>query len=94
MSIKWVNEPPPRRSRGKSGVYIELLTPMMEFPNRWAIIATRPSAQSAWNVVSQLRSGRVKRPEGRWEFESRGLDVYATYIGPASNGTLNQRRIP
>jgi hypothetical protein len=83
---------PPRGKRGrKGGIWIERLTPLMDYPNDWARIATGPyrnMVRRAW----LLNKRKLKMPEGRWEFASRKADedrgyLYARYLGPDEPNT-------
>lgn len=51
-------------------------------PAEWALIATRPSDQSARNMASNIRRGfGVWAPIGAYEATARGCGVYARFIG-------------
>ncbi len=87
--IRWEDPPDPAGS-GRRGVWIERLTPLMEHPKRWAVVATRPVANPARVLTHDLKVGRFQMPPGRWEFLSRTVDgecrVYARYLGPDDGG--------
>jgi len=86
--IRWEN--PPSTRGGRYTDWNALLLPLMEQPNRWAIIATRPTSMSAQSAAGGLRAKRSKMPPGRWEFAARQVDgehrIYARYLGPHEDG--------
>jgi hypothetical protein len=85
---RW-EDPPPRTSGAPRGVWIERLRPLMEHPNRWAIVAVKPNAGTA-AVLAHALATRYKIPPGRWEFVSRTINgehrVYGRYLGSDEGG--------
>lgn len=83
MTEEIIWKDPPRSRRG---VWIERLTPLLEHPNRWAVVATVKSSATA----HQLRKGMHQLPNGKWEFRhhatAEGNEIYARYLGPTEEG--------
>jgi hypothetical protein len=78
------------RGRNVEAVWIGRLAPLMERPGEAArvLLCAGPSARAQCH---NLRSGKYRIPEGRWDFVSRELDqpidgnthgVWARYLGP------------
>lgn len=84
---------PPKVNSESIGLWVQTLAPLIDHPERWAVIATRDSITSARNLAANLRNGRVRRPEGRWEFRQRGAEVFARYLGPDENETKRGPRV-
>ncbi len=59
------------------------LEPLIEKPETWALVHVAPTEVTARNTAYRLsnRVYRVPNPEDRWEFEHRGTEVYARYLG-------------
>lgn len=71
--------PPSRTARG---TLLRTLTDLAGHPGRWARVAHYAARDSAPAVASQLRTGKLLTPPGRWQFEGRaaaggGSDLYA-----------------
>ena len=90
--IRW-EEPPPATSR--STTWAERLTPLLDHPGRWAIIATYKHMSSAASAASQLRhiipGGNSTLIAAHFEFvgrESKGGEaaLFARYTGPDQEG--------
>lgn len=83
--------PPPQippAAQSAAGTRYRLLEELTAHPNQWARIAHYTSTRSATATASQLRSGRLPAPPGRWRFEGRvneagGSDLYAHWEGGA-----------
>lgn len=90
MEIVWGDPPPRQRGKRSSTVWTRRLTPLMERPNEWAMVADYPTERSAITTASALRNGRLRIPEGRWEFEWGPFDgrggLWARYLGPSAPG--------
>lgn len=69
-------------SRKRDGAWVARLLPLMERPTEWALVATYETQTTASSTVGGLRKGRLRIPEGRWDFRSSGADVFARYLGP------------
>ena len=84
--IRW--EDPPASDRVLS--WREKLTPLVDYPKRWAVIAVKPGRVAANSLQLNLRRGRLTLPPGRWEFVYRVVEgehrVYARYLGPDEDG--------
>jgi hypothetical protein len=83
LSDEIVWEDPPLKARGNKQVWIDRLTPLLEYPNRWAKVFLAGSAVTA----TKLRRREYVIPEGRWEFRTHQIamgqyEVYARYLGP------------
>lgn len=81
MDVKW-EEPEPRLL--SRSVWADRLTPLMERPNAWARVSEAKNAKAATTLASMLRRGRLRAPEGEWEFTTRENRVYARYLGPST----------
>lgn len=90
--ITW-KEPGPSLRGGpgrQPGVWLERLQPLTAHAGRWAVIHTAEAtegtkatpAQKASAIASQLKKGKLRAPEGKWEFTSRQGEVFAKYVGP------------
>jgi len=81
-------EDPPLRGGGGSGVWKERLGVVMTQPGKWARLVECSGTRRAEMHCGNLRAGKIKVPEGRWEFQSRSDKtvgkswVYARYLGP------------
>lgn len=79
---------PPSRGRkiGKHpgyvdyGSWVEKLAPLKANRGKWYAFVMG-SANSAQVCASRLRTGILEIPPGRWEFTSRGFEVFARYLG-------------
>lgn len=78
MSVVWKD--PPRYS-DKRTVWPERLDPLKQSPGDWAVVYTAPSDASARVTLSRLNNGKVVLPEGQFEFDRDGCDIYARYLG-------------
>ena len=69
-----------------NGVWLRRLSPLLEYPNRPALVYETPSASAASQMRWRLANGFHPLPRGRWDFRSfrtsTGGEVYATYLGP------------
>lgn len=79
-------EPAPPPMRSAAGTRYRLLDELRGHPHCWARVARYATRHSAAATASQLRSGRIAVPPGRWRFEGRvndigGSDLYAYYEG-------------
>lgn len=83
--IVWAD--PPARKRTP---WVTRLLPLIERPGSWARIHTMGTEGSAQATVSTLRSGKLMRPTGAWEFRSDGADVYARYMGPVNGYPMGE----
>ena len=84
MEVEWVEELPSRAPRGRQPEpkYKAFLEALRKRPGVWAVlIKVHESDQKASKLASDLRTGRVKSPPGRYEYASRGTTVYARYLG-------------
>lgn len=87
-ALPW--EEPPKPSRGGAGgVWIDRLKPLMELPGRSKVVFVGPAGRrkAAEKVAYSLRHGKLRIPDGDWEFTSRWIEaenvskVYARYLG-------------
>ena len=80
-------EPPKARmgplAVGQRPVWFGRLEPLMEFPGELVRVHKYPSSNTARVAACSLRRNgtHTRRPEGRWEFATRGGFVYARYMG-------------
>lgn len=85
-TIEWRDPAPSRRGfgSGTAGVWIERLKPLTAHAGRWAVIykAEDGKTSKASGMAASLRGEKTRKPAGKWEFTSRGCEVYARYIGP------------
>jgi type IV secretory pathway TrbF-like protein len=81
-SIEW-RDPPDTRGGGRKQ-WRELLAPLIERPNAWAMVRAYSTPHQAAQTVWQLRNGRMTRPAGQWEFAARRGEVFARYLGEES----------
>jgi hypothetical protein len=77
--IEWRN--PPETWGGGRMTWRELLAPLVERPNEWAMVRACRTHNEAAQIAWQLRSGRLTKPAGEWEFVSRNGEVFARYLG-------------
>jgi hypothetical protein len=77
QGFEW-RDPPNERRAGK---WVEILTPVMEHPGRWAAFRI-PGNRRAYATITGLRNGTTKRPPGKWEFKADAESLFARYIGP------------
>lgn len=85
--VRW--EDPPLTSWGGAragGIWLRLLTPLMERPGQWAHLRTCP-VHSAYGTSASLTKRTYNIPPGRWEFCARSINkttgsVYGRYLGP------------
>lgn len=81
-------EEPPLRGGSNSGKWRELLSAVMTQPGKWARVMECQGMRRGEMHVGNLRSGKIRVPEGKWEFQSRSDKttgkswVYARYCGP------------
>jgi len=83
--IEWREPAPSRRGfGGVPGIWIERLQPLLAHAGRWAVVYTAEDgkATKASGMAASLRNPKTRKPEGKWEFTSRGAEVFARYIGP------------
>jgi len=61
------------------------LLPLLEHPNRWALVWTSENPGQASGIQSNLHGRKllIPEPEHFWEFAARGCEVYAVYRGRA-----------
>lgn len=82
----FVWEDPPPSARGRTSTdWSALLAPLMAQPGRWARIRLYRGKTAAGTAAAELKSGKRRRPAGRWEFVGRKVDggsvLYARYLG-------------
>lgn len=81
-------------ARGRSGVWIERLTPLLSAPEQWARITVYADNKTADRTASNLRAGKMRlpdTPDGHFQFASRvnnpeegQSSIWARYVtGPA-----------
>jgi len=81
-------DPPLAAGRSRpTGIWVEILTPLMERPNAWARVQESAELSKAHAAAANLNARRYKIPAGRWQFTSRQVSnglgaVYARYLGP------------
>ena len=80
MSVEFVDELPGGKTRG-IGKWVPILNELKTQPGRWAIIAQRESTELAAGTAHNLKSRKVKMPDGNFEFATRHGAIYARYIG-------------
>ena len=87
-----VRKDPPSTKSGRplgaqSGLWVEKLKPLKtkRRAGKWHQVAEMESQQQAADAARNIRTGRVRRPEGIWEARSSTEDgkfyVYAKYMG-------------
>jgi hypothetical protein len=83
QKIVFVEAPPNRYGGGMFGRWMRQLSPLLDHPNRWALIYTCESPTHANKLQSNLHARQVLIPEPNhvWEFAARGNEVYAVYRG-------------
>lgn len=77
-------DPPPPPEASAAGTRYRILEQLTEHPGQWARVARYATRHSAAATASQLRTGRLPAPPGRWRFEGRvndtgGSDLYAYF---------------
>ena len=81
--IEWRDPGPSRRGFGaRGGVWVDRLRPLMDHPGRWAVVYKTDKQTKASGMAAALRQGKTRKPEGKWDIRSRGLEVFAQYVGP------------
>jgi len=83
--VEWRDPAPSRRGfGGATGVWEGRLAPLVTNPGRWAVVYTAEDGKvsKASGMAASLRGEKTKKPAGKWEFTSRGAEVFAKYIGP------------
>lgn len=93
--IIWKDPPATSMWRGHKGTYSsweKRLQPLVDNPNRWALVKRLSNNGNAGAQLSQLkkRSYAIPRPDDGWEFTTRVEDgfysLYARYLGPTEEG--------
>lgn len=85
MTLKW--EEPKVTSAGPKGArqqhWEEIAKELREYPERWALVAEKPTPTTASSMASQARRGvyAAFRPVGCYEVIANGTYVYARYVG-------------
>ena len=77
--IVW-EDPPPRQRGVGSDPWFGRLEPVKQRPNRWARVCAVSTNGAARQAIHRLRHGGVNIPRGKFEFEARGVYVYARYL--------------
>lgn len=67
--------------KGRDSVWQKRLRPCMIRPGDWARVHVANDANQASTMAWMLRVGKLRKPEGEWEFTSRGKFVYARFLG-------------
>jgi hypothetical protein len=82
-AIVWKDPPIKERS------WEARLKPLLSEPGRWALVNESPTEATARTVTWRLnkRTYKVPQPDDLWEFEQRGREVYARFLGPQENAT-------
>ncbi len=77
MTVVWKDPPPKERA------WAVRLEPLVEKPGRWALVHRAPTERTARNTAWRLakRTYRIPQAHDVWEFEHRGTEVYARYVG-------------
>lgn len=78
-------DPPDISRQGAKPVWLYRLQPLVEHPNRWAVVFSGP-LDKARATTQNLSRGRLRLPAGRWEFISRKTadgagEVFARFLG-------------
>ena len=87
--ILWEDPPPlPYGAKGRRGSWRQILEPFIAHPRRWGVVpVVLADKEVAIKIQSDLRAGRRKPPNGRWEFTVREVAgvvrLYARYLGEA-----------
>lgn len=68
------------------------LEPIIETPNEWMRVEEYALPATAYSIVSALRQGRTKVPDGVWDFRAakigrRGV-VFARFVTPKSDAAV------
>ena len=90
----FVTKPPPKKSGGETGRWINQLLPLIEHPGRWALVYTCEHPEQANKLQSNLHARMLLIPEPNhdWQFAARGYEVYAIYRGRKRGGVESVRR--
>ena len=93
QKVQFVKEPPRKRG-GMFGKWMVQLQPLVENPNRWALVYTCETPMHANKLQSNLHARLVNIPEPNhvWEFAARGSEVYAIYRGRRRGKDASVRR--
>ena len=70
-------------------MYLFYLNPLVGIYDRWCNVRGYRTPNAAACAASALRSGRYDIPAGKWEFASRGCDLYARYLGGGDERDLS-----
>ena len=89
QKIVFVDQPP-GKNKGMHGRWMRQLSPLLDYPSRWALIYTCENAEQANKLQYNLhvRNLNIPEPNHNWEFSARGCEVYAIYRGH-KRGTLS-----
>jgi len=92
QSVEFVDRVPGKGGTG--GKWAMQLMPLVENPNRWALIYTCENPEQANKLQSNLHARKVIIPEPShvWEFAARGIEVYAVYRGRRRGQDASVRR--
>jgi hypothetical protein len=76
-------ELPPADPRSYKDLWRKEAEALKARPGEWARITTKPSLNAARTMGSNIAGGILKafRPPKHFEARSRGLDVWARYVG-------------
>jgi len=70
-------------AKGNAISWSSRLIPLLNNPNRWALVWTAESPDQAGSIQSNLHGRKLVIPEPShwWEFAARGCEVYGVYRG-------------
>jgi len=84
LDPEYVGPPPVGRGGRQWPSLQHRLEPLRATPGVWARLEM-PTVAAARSAASNLTTGRIPRPPGRWEVVSREIDrtgwLYARYLG-------------
>lgn len=82
FAIVW-EDPGGENSHPAPSIWQRRLAPVMERPGEWARVHEFTINETARSTAHALRTGKLRVPDGKWEFQHRGPRVYARYVGPS-----------
>ena len=92
MPVEFGELPPDHRGgfgRDIPQVWVEEASALRAKPNIWARIGSKNTVSGAGNLARKIREGKLAsfRPVGDFEAKTRGLDVWARYVGNGADAS-------